>query len=265
MTEPAPASRVARFYLLTFLITWGTQLPAALAKLGVIAGPMERYMPLIGFGLLGPMVAAMIVSRGEPGGVRGLFAQFKQWRAGAGWYVSALVLPAALLTIGLLGYRVLTGADVGRWFWFPTAPERIAALLIIPFTEEIGWRGYALPRLQARFGALNASVVIGVLWGIWHYPMFVIQGVPVTLMPISLVYFVAGSIVITWLCNRSGSLLPMAVVAHAGAHLDNSAASMPGTSVPFVAQLVAYVVLAAAIVVLDRSAWRVAPAKLAPA
>jgi membrane protease YdiL (CAAX protease family) len=263
MTEPAPASRVARFYLLTFLITWGAQLPAALAKLDVIAGPVERYMPLLGLGLFGPMVAAMIVSRGEPGGIRGLFAQFKQWRAGAGWYVAALLLPGALLTIGLVVYRVLTGTELDRWFWFPSDPPRIAALVLIPFTEEIGWRGYALPRLQARVGPLRASVVIGVLWGIWHYPMFVVQGVPMVLLPISLAYFVAGSIVFTWLCNRSGSLLPMAVVAHAGAHLDNSAASIPGTSVPFVAQLVAYVVLAGAIVMLDRRAWPVwAPARL---
>jgi membrane protease YdiL (CAAX protease family) len=264
MTEALATRRIVRFYLVTFVVTWGTQIPAALAKLGAIPGPVERYMPLLGLGLFGPTIGAVIASRGEPGGVRGLFAQLRQWRAAPGWYLAALLMPGALLTIGLAGYHVLTGAAVDRWAWVPSEPPRIVALILVPFVEEIGWRGYALPKLGARVGALRASVVIGVLWGIWHYPMFVVQEVPWALLPISLAYFVAGSIVFTWLCNRSGSLLPMAVVAHLGAHLDNSAASMPGTSVPFVAQMVAYVLFASAIVALDRRAWRDATLVEAP-
>lgn len=187
--------RVARFFALTFLVTWGTQLPATLAKLGV------------------------------------------------------------LLTLGLLVYRALGGADLGRWAWIPRDPPRILALLLVPFTEEIGWRGYAQPRLQARFGALKASLVIGVFWGLWHFPMFVLQEVPPALSPLSLVYLMAGSVVFTWLCQRSGSLLPMAVAAHMGVHLDNAMASIPGTSVPFVAQAIGYVALAACLVLFDRSAF----------
>jgi membrane protease YdiL (CAAX protease family) len=256
MTAPVPASHVARFFVITFVITWGTQLPAALAKLGLIAGPFERWAPFLGLGLFGPMVAAMVVARGEAGGVRALFGQFRQWRTSVGWYLAALLLPGAALTLGLAAYRIAGGVDVGQWFWIPSDPQRIVAMLLIPFTEEIGWRGYALPRLQARLGPLHASLLLGVLWGIWHFPMFVVQEVPMPLVPLSLVYFAAGSIVFTWLCNRSGSLLPMAVVAHAGAHLDNSMASIPGTSVPFLAQLAVYVVVAGVLVRVDRKAWR---------
>jgi membrane protease YdiL (CAAX protease family) len=263
MTEPAGVSRVARFFLVTFVITWGTQVPAALAKLGVIAGPVARYMPFLGLGLFGPMLAAMLVSRAEQGGVRGLFGSLRRWRVSPGWYLAALLHPGALLTVGLAAHHMLTGAEVTRWFWIPSDPQRIVAMILFPISEEIGWRGYALPRLQARIGQLAASVVIGVAWWIWHFPMFVVQEVPSAVFAVSLGFFVAGSIVFTWLCNRSGSLLPIAIVAHLGAHLDNSMASIPGTSTPFVAQLVAYVVLAGAIVAIDREAWR--PARVAAA
>jgi membrane protease YdiL (CAAX protease family) len=263
MNETVPTSRIAWFFALTFLVTWGAQLPAALAKLGVLAAPVERLVPFVGLGLFGPMVAAMIVSRGEPGGVRGLFARLRGVRAGVGWYLAALLLPGVLLTLGLAVYRLGGGADLGRWFWPPRDPPRIMAMILVPFTEELGWRGYAQPRLAARVGPLKASLVVGAFWGLWHFPMFVLQGVPAALFPASIAYTIAGSVVFTWLCQRSGSLLPMAVVAHLGAHLDNSMASIPGTSVPFVAQLVAYVVLAATLVLVDRAAFAARPAAVA--
>jgi membrane protease YdiL (CAAX protease family) len=253
---PDPSPRVARFFLLTFGVTWGLQLPAALAKLGVLDGAVEDFLPLLGLGLFGPTVGAVVMSRSEPGGIGGLFGQFRTWRAGVGWYLAALTIPGGLMTLGLGVYQLSTGTSPERWFYVPADPQRILAMFLIPFTEEIGWRGYALPRLQARFGALRASVGIGVAWALWHGPMFVVQGVPTSLWPASLVYFVAGSIVFTWLCNRSGSLLPMAVVAHLGAHLDSSMAPIPGTAVPFLAQLGGYVALALALVGFDRAAWR---------
>jgi len=255
MTENPTQTRVTRFYLITFLITWGTQVPAAFAKVGW-GGSIEQLMPLMGLGLFGPTVAALIASRREPGGVRALFDRFKQWRTAAGWYVLAIVIPGALLTLGLALYRITTGLDPGPWFNVPSDPPRIAALFVIPFLEEIGWRGYALPRLQARYGALKASLLVGLLWGVWHFPMFVVQEVNLRLLLISPLYFIAGSIVFTWLCNRSGALLPIAVAAHFGAHLDSSMSSIPGNDVPFLVQFAGYVVLAVALVVFDRRAWR---------
>jgi hypothetical protein len=85
-----------------------------------------------------------------------------------------------------------------------------------------------------------------------------VQGVPLSWswMPLYVVFFVAGSFSFNWLYNRAGLCLPIAIAAHVGAHLDSSMASMPGNDVPFLAQLAGYVVLAVALVTLDRKAWR---------
>lgn len=259
MDDPGPHRRVARFFVLAFGFTWTFQLPAALAAAGVIGGPVERYMGLMGLGLFGPIAAAMFLARGEPGGLRGLFGRARDWKVAPGWYLLAILLPGALMTAGLVVYRLAGGADLGRWTWIPNEAPRIVALFLIPVTEEVGWRGYAQPGLQARSGPLRASVVVGVLWALWHVPMFVIQGVAPGDFALSIAYFVAGSITFTWLGLRTGAMLPMAIASHFGAHLDSSMASMPGTSVPFHAQVGGYVVLAAVLVVLDRAGWRRVP------
>lgn len=256
MAATGSPSRVARFFALAFLLTWTFQIPGALAKLGIVGGATEPWMGLMGLGLFGPLVAAMVVSRGDPGGVRGLFAQLRGWRVHPGWYLLAVVLPGAVMTLGLVAYRVGGGADLGRWLWIPHDPPRIVALFLIPFTEEVGWRGYAQPKLQERVGPLRASLVIGVLWAFWHVPMFVVQGVTAAQFAESVAYFMAGSVTFAWLGLRARAMLPMAIASHFGAHLDSSMASMPATAVPFHAQTAGYVVLALLLVLLDRGAWK---------
>jgi membrane protease YdiL (CAAX protease family) len=240
------------------------QLPAALAKLGLLEGGVERYMGLLGLGLFGPTVAALLVVRSEPGGIRGFFGQLRKWRVGLGWWVLAIALPGLVMTAGLAVYRLATGNDPGPWTYFPTEAPRIVALFLIPFVEELGWRGYALPRLQARLGAVWAGLVLGVVWAVWHLPMFVVQGIGFEWLAFALVYFPAGSLCFSWLYNRTGGSLPIVIGAHFGAHLDSSMASMPGNAVPWVSQGVGYLVLALVLLAVDRKAWvALAPASRA--
>jgi CAAX protease family protein len=168
--------------------------------------------PIVGFG---PFLAALIVLAVTEGkrGVIGLLRRMVRWRVGLQWYAVALLLPvvvtltAAALNVYLLGAQLTsTAADLGDWSSFV---QMFFLWLLIPGLagtwEEPGFRGYALPRLQFRYSALLASLILGVMWAFWHLP-FVVTGEDIWIDAILLTF--EWSIVYTWLFNNAkGSVL----------------------------------------------------------
>ena len=150
-------------------------------------------------------------------------------------------------------YALFASRDAGPWLYPPRNTQQVLALLLIPLGEELGWRGFALPRLQARFGALRASLVLGVAWALWHFPVFLLAGITPSTLPWMFPFFTAGSVVFTWLYNRGG--LWLAVLAHAGAHLNNSHHALPADATPMLVHTAAYCLLAFAVLLFDRSAF----------
>ncbi len=259
--EPAPRDPqpTAFFFVAAFALTWLPQLPALLALWGVLPGPFERYMPLGGLGAFGPMVAAILAARRESGrdGVRALFRPLKTWRVGALWYPTALLLSGAILVAALAVYRALGGHYTGPWVYPPSDAQRLVAMVVFPIGEEIGWRGFALPRLQRRYGPLLASVVVGLAWGLWHGPMLALAGITDPLTLVTMVpFFLAGSVVFTWVYNRTRGSLLIAVLLHMGTHLSNSHRSLPGDATPALLHTVGFCVVALVLVLADRRAWR---------
>jgi uncharacterized protein len=242
------------YSVLAFGITWLLQLPALLAARGVIPGPAERYMTLVGLGAFGPALAAMIAARVEGTGVRALLRPLLTWRVGVKWYLAALVLPGGIFVLAASVYNALGHAE--PLFYPPNQPAFVAAAIVFPFGEEIGWRGFALPRLIERRGPLVASVVIGVLWTAWHIPMLTLQGVSPVLYFVFVPFMVGGSVLFTWIYRHTRGSLLLAVLTHIGAHVNNPGHAMPARSTPMVIHTVAYVILAAALVLLDRRVWR---------
>lgn len=247
---------IARFFALTFCISWAVQLPAVLAALGVIAGPVDRYMNLAGLGLLGPMFAALILARFEPAGpgVRAFLRSVFKWRVHPLWYVAALTLPAIGFVAVRGVYGLVTGYD-GPWLYPPANPQRMVALIVAPIGEELGWRGYVLPRLQRRYSRVTSGLVVGAFWGIWHLLMAVMMGMPIGLTVFSMLFLLPFSLLFSWLYNRTGGSALLALVLHAGVHLNNPNQVLPGQTLPFYLNIAGCALLGL-VVLLDRSAWR---------
>jgi membrane protease YdiL (CAAX protease family) len=165
---------------------------------------------LFGFlALFGPATAAIIVAACTDGraGVGDLFRSVAIWRVGLRWYVVALGLPAviSLATVGL-GLVFGTPPDVQ----FSQLSPLTTILFITVIGEELGWRGYALPRLQARYGGLGASLILGILWAAWHVPNQFIPGLEFYGygLPAFTLYVVPMTVLFTWLANQTrGSVL----------------------------------------------------------
>jgi len=96
---------------------------------------------------------------------------------------------------------------------------QIMVIALIAVGEEIGWRGYALPWLQQRYSALTASLILGVVWGFWHYPGSLIGVAVPSGMPFSafMLWVVLATILMTWVYNHTQSIL-LAIIMHATAN-----------------------------------------------
>jgi len=214
---------------ITYVVTWICFVTVAAAV--PASTPLGRVLVLLG-AFAPALVALSLTARDEGGaGVRGLLGRIIQWRVAAQWYVFALsYTPAIKLTVALI-HRCATGA----WPRFGNTPWNIIPFAIVvstPFQagEEVGWRGYALPRLAAWMGFAWASVVLGLIWAVWHLPQFFIresdtygQSFFVFVLQVA-----ALSVAITWLYAKiSGSLLP-AMPLHAA--VNNSKDIVPSAT-----------------------------------
>jgi uncharacterized protein len=160
-------------------------------------------------GAFGPAVAAAVVQRrlGDP--LRPWLAAIVHWRVAPRFVAYAIGLPLALfgvanLTLALLGEPVAWSLLAGRLV--PYLGTLVVVMLIFGGQEEPGWRGFLLPRLEARHTPVRATLLLGVIWGIWHVPLYGPLGFAVPLV-LAFLY--------TWLYNRTGSVL-LAIVLHGG-------------------------------------------------
>jgi membrane protease YdiL (CAAX protease family) len=238
---------LGRFFVLAFGITWLLQLPGVFAGRGLLPGSLESYLPFAMLGIFGPLAAATILTVREGGqtAVRELYSGLVRWRAPVIVYLVAIALPALLLSavLWLLG----AAGRAGPVSFLPDV-SRLVFAFVISIAEEVGWRGYALPRLLKRFGAFAASGLLGVLWALWHIPMFMAQGIPLELLLVMALFFTGGSLVFTWAYERSGRSLLVVVLTHVAVHLNNSHVALPADQIPLVVHSVIYAALGLALV-----------------
>src|ERR671916_1592147 len=185
------------FFVLAYVLTW----PLI---------PLVSVSPLWGFpALFGPALAAIIVAvvtDGAPG-LRDLLGRLVRWRVEARWYAVVLGLPVVLALIAA-GLHLLLGPQTSVDFGALSVLNFVVFVLIVG--EELGWRGYALPRLLAERSALAASLILGALWSAWHLPTFFVPGAPQYGLPFSAfaLLTLAYSVTIGWVyVHPRGSVL----------------------------------------------------------
>ncbi|MBX7223567.1 MAG: CPBP family intramembrane metalloprotease [Blastocatellia bacterium] len=195
---------------------WGLRI---LSELHVVpfkfnAGPLGSF---------GPVLGALVVSflLGGKAEVRKLLRPLSYWDVAAKWYAFATLSIVGLYAISVLAYCVANSVqpafeNLHNWVYFPLL---FVVILIIggPLGEEIGWRGFALPRLLERFNGLVASLILSLFWVVWHLPLFWLEGAAqqgTSVIGFSLVV-VAFSILYTWLYNQTGGSLLVAILYHA--------------------------------------------------
>ena len=236
---------LVKFFVLTYAVMWSCFIPVA-AGIPVYA-PLGAVLLLLGT-FAPSLVALWLTARTEgDSGVRALLGGVLKWQVPARWYLFALAyIPAIKLTAALI-HRLATGA----WPRFGDDPWYFilgAIAVSTPFQagEEIGWRGYALPRLAARFGLARASILLGLIWGFWHLPQFFIpeadtygQSLVVYVLQVT-----ALSVAMAWLYARTNGSLLLVMLLHAAVNnaKDIVPSALPGASNPFAlsASLVAW-------------------------
>ena len=174
----------------------------------------------VAFGLLalfGPAIAAIIVTGVVEGrsGVKQLLRRAVQGRAGLKWIAIAAGLPLLVSATVVVLNAVLLGKPIAI---VPNeAPVFTLIIGLLVIGEEIGWRGFALPRLQERFNSLTASLILGGLWAAWHLPNAFIPGLGfyLTAFPVFLVYVVSMTVLFTWLANCTRGSVWIAWLFHA--------------------------------------------------
>jgi len=222
-----------RFFALTFGLSW--------ISWAAYLAISQASMPLLFLGVFAPSIVAIALTTRDGGSAatKALLGRIFKWDVGAGWFVFAIAyIPAIKLTAALV-HRILTGS----WPRFGTEPVylMLAALLISTWVqagEEIGWRGYALPRLTERFGLAQASVILGVIWATWHLPIFFFpvgdllgQSFPMYLLQVT-----ALSVTMAWLYWRTGGSLLLVMLFHAAVNnlKDIVPSATPGATNPLV-------------------------------
>ena len=213
-----PFIALVLFLLMTFGLAWSIfalfiLLPEPLTA---IFGALSGRHPLFILAVWAPAIAALIIVTYQAGigGLRRYLTRLFLWRCPPAWYVFLFVGIPLLF----FGGSALKGNLFADLFPFPSLQSLVLALavtLVIGPIEEFGWRGLALPLLQRRFAPIWAGLILGVIWGFWHLPAFLLSGTPQSAWSFTpfLVGSVAISVIVTPLFNasRGSILLPLLV------------------------------------------------------
>src|SRR5215210_6675954 len=210
------------FFVLTYTLTWAIESPLVFLTDSVTATQvlvvqiLSSNVPSV----VAIVLTAIVFGRGA---LRKLLGRLLIWRVNPLWYLGVVLGPVALVG-GMVAFNTLLRGPA-----FSLGMPLLGAAIFFGFSifpgsalgEEIGWRGYALPRLQSRMSALSAALLIAPIWGLWHLPLW-LTGDPVKTPTFYLAFFASVfpmSVLLTWVYNSTGGSLLMVVILHATVNL----------------------------------------------
>jgi membrane protease YdiL (CAAX protease family) len=222
----AVVKRYPALSLLVLAMVFGTA-PILAVNAGLLPQGADQL------GAFSASLAAIVLAalEGRKGGVKELLGRILIWRVGVRWWAVALFITVIPSIASLYLFQAFGGPAVD---WSGLAPLPSVVPMIIMLTilagvgEEFGWRGFALPRLQARHNALVSSLIVGVIWAIWHIPLFFTRGTTQNewlmqagpIVPIVGYggFVIVNSMVFTWLFNNTRGSVLLAAVMHGAAN-----------------------------------------------
>lgn len=201
------------FCALTFAITWGIAVLFLIfgEPITRVLGPVGVNNPLFWVAVFSPTISALLVTARLEGraGVSRLLGRLVRWRFGIQYYLIVLIgFPILGVIVGLINSSM--------------QPFTLAAALAFltadpgPLGEELGWRGFALPRLLDHHAPLKASLILGVIWGVWHLPSFALSGLAQSAasLPLFLIGALALSLLATLLYRATHGSVLITVLMH---------------------------------------------------
>ncbi len=252
---------LAAYYLLALAFSWLVELPLVAVRQGWVSWPIPFAVHYLA--AFGPMLAALIVTALATGaaGLGELWGRITRWRVGWKWVLFSTLSPVAVFVICLPVVRLVKGAWpdlrlLGQANFLPNLGVGVLFLWLATygFGEEIGWRGFALPRLQKRMSVSRATLTLGLMWIVWHLPAFfyldTYQTLGLWMLPAFAFGVLCAAVVFTWLYNSTGGSVLMVAIWHAV--FDLLSASKAGQEIIPMAMTVLIVVGALVITNLDR-------------
>jgi membrane protease YdiL (CAAX protease family) len=214
------------YFVLTFAISWGGAVivvgPSGF--LGAKSGALFVLVVLVA--LAGPSVSGIVLTGLLDGraGLSEFRSRLLKWRVGTRWYAVAFLTAPLLVTAVLLGLSLSSSKFLPGIF---TMDNKASVLLIGIVTglmagifEELGWTGFAIPRMRLRYSILSTGLILGLLWGAWHFPLFPASGSSSVALALTIVlvrllsWLPPYRVLMVWVYDRTGSLL-VAMLMHA--------------------------------------------------
>jgi len=260
--------QIVAWVVLLFFLIFLCLLPfliggVSLSGLGKLSPSSPLFaLCIAGFTFVGytPTLSALLVAGLFPGGggARSVLRQVRTWRVSIGWYAIAVFGPAVLFLLDEALNLVWGGSPPQRWIVLPPVSGffpgslffSVMGVLAGTIGEEFGWRGFAQPRLQKRYGALKASILIGLVWGtfhLWILPICHCMSLTDVIVT-QYLRLIATAIIYAWIYNSTKESLFLVMVAHAAHNVTVDLMPMVGGSAVIVA--LSYVAVAIVVVLM---------------
>jgi len=233
MRETVRRHPVGSFIVVAFFLSWAWWMPFVLRGDTVRPGdPWPTHM----IGLLGPALAAVIVTGTVDGrgGLTDLVQRMMRWRVPFAWYAGCLATIGLGLAVAAMVPNGHSWADASSFGGVPNLGLVLTFLLVLlvnGFGEETGWRGFLADRLLPRHGIVGTALLVALVWGLWHLPLFLLVesfrnlGVMLGGWVVGLV---CGSLVLTWMYARSGYSILVVALWHTSYNFSSGTALMEG-------------------------------------